>query len=85
MVLANTEELHERIEILCGRIRALEDALKVLQASVSIEPHPLLAASEVAPPEASSSALPTLIERPAHSNQEEDEEISLDAFGTVIR
>lgn len=42
MVLANTEELHERIESLCGRIRALESALRTLQAVVSSDPHPLL-------------------------------------------
>ena len=84
MVLANTEELHERIEILCGRIRALEDALRILQASVSTEPHPLLVANEVAPPEASTSSIPsipTTIARPVVSNRDEDEEVSLDAFG----
>ncbi|KAJ7207535.1 fungal-specific transcription factor domain-containing protein, partial [Mycena pura] len=42
LVLANTEELHERIEHLCSRIRELEDALRTLQVSVSNEPHPLL-------------------------------------------
>ncbi|KLO07236.1 hypothetical protein SCHPADRAFT_881937 [Schizopora paradoxa] len=86
MVLANTEELHERIEILCGRIRALEDALKILQASVSTEPHPLLVANEVTPPEASTSSIPTIpttIARPVVSNRDDDEEISLDAFGTL--
>lgn len=41
-ILANTEELHERIERLNTRARELEDALRVLQASVSREPHPLL-------------------------------------------
>ncbi|KAK1228600.1 hypothetical protein PQX77_008350 [Marasmius sp. AFHP31] len=42
LVLANTEELHDRIEGLCGRIRELEAALRVLQMQVSDEPHPLL-------------------------------------------
>lgn len=42
MVLANTEELHERIEALCSRIRELEDALSSLQATISEETHPLL-------------------------------------------
>lgn len=41
-MLANTEELHERIEHLCSRVRELEDALRALQVSVSNEPHPLL-------------------------------------------
>ena len=43
MILANTEELHDRIEGLLERIRTLEDALRTLQASVSTQPHPLLA------------------------------------------
>jgi hypothetical protein len=42
LVLANTEELHDRIEQLCTRIRELENALRTLQESVSEEPHPLL-------------------------------------------
>ncbi|GLB43693.1 putative fungal specific transcription factor [Lyophyllum shimeji] len=42
LVLANTEELHDRIETLCTRIRELENALRSLQESVSDEPHPLL-------------------------------------------
>ena len=42
MILANTEELHEKIANLCSRIRDLESALGILQASVSTQPHPLL-------------------------------------------
>ncbi|KAJ7045173.1 fungal-specific transcription factor domain-containing protein [Mycena alexandri] len=42
LVLANTEELHDRIEFLCARIRELEDALRILQETVSDRPHPLL-------------------------------------------
>lgn len=42
LVLANTEELHARIEHLCARIRDLEDALRALQGEVSDRPHPLL-------------------------------------------
>ncbi|KAJ7146435.1 fungal-specific transcription factor domain-containing protein [Mycena epipterygia] len=42
LILANTEELHDRIEHLCGRIRELEDALRVLQETMSDRPHPLL-------------------------------------------
>ncbi|KAG7451871.1 uncharacterized protein BT62DRAFT_959771 [Guyanagaster necrorhizus] len=44
LILANTEQLHERIEHLCSRIRDLENALKMIQATVSPEPHPLLRA-----------------------------------------
>ncbi len=42
MILKNTEELHENIDSLCMRVRELEEALRVLQASVSSQPHPLL-------------------------------------------
>lgn len=42
MVLANTEELHTKIERLCSRVRELEDALRLLQKHVSKEQHPLL-------------------------------------------
>ncbi|KAF8650271.1 hypothetical protein AX16_005325 [Volvariella volvacea WC 439] len=42
LVLANTEELHDRIDRLCGRIRELEDALRSLHANHSSQPHPLL-------------------------------------------
>ena len=44
MILSNTEELHDKIDSLLERIRLLEDALRTLQASVSPQPHPLLAA-----------------------------------------
>lgn len=42
MILSGTEELHERIDSLCTRIKELEDALKSLQEQVSDQPHPLL-------------------------------------------
>ncbi|KAJ3515208.1 hypothetical protein NLJ89_g1912 [Agrocybe chaxingu] len=41
-VLAATEHLHRRIARLSGRIRQLEDALAVIHAKHSTEPHPLL-------------------------------------------
>lgn len=41
-VLANTEELHEKIETLADRVRKLEDALADTHTSLSDEPHPLL-------------------------------------------
>ncbi|KAI0248759.1 hypothetical protein BJV78DRAFT_1233220 [Lactifluus subvellereus] len=41
-VIAATEHLHRRIARMGDRIRQLEDALAVLQASNSAEPHPLL-------------------------------------------
>lgn len=41
-VLAATEHLHRRIAKMGERIRQLEDALAILQAKYSNEPHPLL-------------------------------------------
>lgn len=42
-MLADTEKLHEKILLMSDRIRQLEDALTVLQSSVTPrEPHPLL-------------------------------------------
>jgi hypothetical protein len=41
-VLANTEELHEKIEALSDRVRKLEDALTNTHTLLSDEPHPLL-------------------------------------------
>ncbi|KLO13295.1 hypothetical protein SCHPADRAFT_904359 [Schizopora paradoxa] len=41
-VLANTEALHEKIEELSHRVRALEDALGVAHKAISSERHPLL-------------------------------------------
>ncbi|KAG6853952.1 hypothetical protein C0991_012276 [Blastosporella zonata] len=42
-ILANTEQLHEKITVLSDRVRDLEDALQTLQATHSVHPHPLLA------------------------------------------
>ena len=41
-VLANTEKLHVKIDQMGDRIRALEDALELLQKKHSSDPHPLL-------------------------------------------
>ncbi|KAJ7662098.1 fungal-specific transcription factor domain-containing protein, partial [Mycena polygramma] len=41
-VLADTEKLHHKIALMSDRIRHLEDALAVLQSTVTHEPHPLL-------------------------------------------
>ena len=41
-VLAATEHLHRRIAKMSERIHQLEDALAILQAKSSNEPHPLL-------------------------------------------
>ena len=41
-MLASTQELHEKISELASRVRQLEDALAIIQSSISPEPHPLL-------------------------------------------
>lgn len=41
-ILANTEQLHDRILQLSERVRQLEGGLKTLQSSVSSDSHPLL-------------------------------------------
>ncbi|KAG5652814.1 hypothetical protein H0H81_003530 [Sphagnurus paluster] len=42
-ILANTEQLHEKITVLSDRVRDLEEALQALQSTCSNQPHPLLA------------------------------------------
>ena len=42
LILANTEQLHERIDQISDRNRELENALRTLQETVSDQPHPLL-------------------------------------------
>jgi hypothetical protein len=41
-ILADTEQLHEKIYEMSNRIRQLEDALAILQSSVTDQRHPLL-------------------------------------------
>lgn len=41
-ILANTEQLHEKIIQLGDRVRQLEEALEAAQSSSSNQPHPLL-------------------------------------------
>ncbi|KAI0057395.1 hypothetical protein BV25DRAFT_1831235 [Artomyces pyxidatus] len=76
-VIAATEHLHRRITRMSDRIRQLEDALSVLQASHSKEPHPLLQGSFLA------------LDReqdPEHEPESGEEEVAteaLNAFGTM--
>ncbi|OBZ73746.1 putative transcriptional regulatory protein C1F7.11c [Grifola frondosa] len=46
-VLAATEHLHRRIAMMSERIRQLEDALAILQAKCSNDPHPLLSDGQI--------------------------------------
>src|SRR5258705_13095005 len=92
MVLANTEELHEKVEHLRSRVRELEDALRNIQSSVSEQPHPLLredllniksptsgpstAKRNISSPQAGPS------KHPAHEGSGDDDNL-IDAFGMV--
>ncbi|KAF8218975.1 hypothetical protein L208DRAFT_1345035 [Tricholoma matsutake] len=98
LVLTNTEELHDQIERLGIRIRELENALRILQASVSPDPHPLLHAPSgvlqpiisdetlLSPPAASSLSHNTLPTQESHVESRPpsaDDESFVDAFGTL--
>ena len=63
MILANTEELHDKVETLLERIRLLEDALRALQSMVSTQPHPLLVNS-LSGSNNSTSAIPVVLVQP---------------------
>ena len=80
MILANTEELHEKIERLCTRIKDLESALQVLQASVSTQPHPLLREDLLQLKVPFSDVEHSRVAEPAPSLSE-DEKVPLDSFG----
>jgi hypothetical protein len=91
LILSNTEELHERIEVLCTRNRDLEEALKSLQAAVSDGPHPLLQANshtlQVPSPQKTPPPKPVPVPVPVLPRTEEsrvDDENILDAFGLVV-
>ncbi|KAI0262363.1 fungal-specific transcription factor domain-containing protein [Gloeopeniophorella convolvens] len=76
-VIAATEHLHRRITRMSDRIRQLEDALSVLQASHSTEPHPLLRENF---------SVADSADKPEEQLQEEEEDAPADvvnAFGTM--
>ncbi|KAF9237081.1 hypothetical protein BU15DRAFT_88887 [Melanogaster broomeanus] len=86
LVLADTEELHNRIEVMSARIRDLEDALKQAHSNTFDRPHPLLAGSiTVIPqgnvPETSPDTSQSRGSNAAATKTEPDSVI--DAFGTL--
>ncbi|KAJ7726359.1 fungal-specific transcription factor domain-containing protein [Mycena metata] len=89
LVLANTEELHDRIEFLCARIRELEDALRTLQETVSDRPHPLLRTdlliSKNVSPRGVNTSIPSPanVDSPESNNSRSEDESFIDAFGTL--
>ncbi|CAK5265644.1 unnamed protein product [Mycena citricolor] len=94
MILANTEDLHNRIATLCARIRDLEDALRTFQESVSTHPHPLLREDLLGlktqtPPRPNPSASPTLScdqssSSPRVSDEGSDARTSPEADGALV-
>ncbi|KAF5313331.1 hypothetical protein D9611_008642 [Ephemerocybe angulata] len=86
-VLADTEKLHTKISVMSDRIRQLEDALAVVQSTVTNEPHPLLARDLMKIK--SSLELHSAVEEgdkePTTKEEPEDGEETqyIDAFGTL--
>lgn len=83
-VLASTQELHEKISVLCNRVRELEDALRHSHSLVSPDRHPLLAEDLL------QIKAPLQREPPGHRNvpkgsvkEEEQNGEFVDAFGSL--
>jgi hypothetical protein len=77
-ILSNTQELHNKIEALQGRIKELEAALALLQSKTTSEPHPLLAQSFKTATECLN-----LEDRTLKDNGPDDEEDLIDTFGSL--
>jgi len=83
-VLASTQELHEKISVLCSRVRELEDALRHSHSLVSPDRHALLADDLL------QIKAPLQREPPSHRNvpkgnvkEEEQNGEIVDAFGSL--
>ena len=83
LAFADAEELQKKIEQFRERVQTLEDALRMLQANVSDDPHPLLQ-GKPSLEGLSGSPMPRAAADagPATTASREDEEF-LDAFGTA--
>ncbi|TFK37395.1 fungal-specific transcription factor domain-containing protein [Crucibulum laeve] len=80
-ILADTEQLHRKISDMSNRIRQLEDALAILQSTVSDQRHPLLE-DELLKVKFGSEALDARAQQ-SSSSEEETTKGSIDAFGTL--
>ena len=83
-MLASTQELHEKISVLCNRVRELEDALRHSNSLVSPDRHPLLTDDLL------QIKAPLQREPPSHRNvpkghvkEEEPNGEIVDAFGSL--
>lgn len=77
LVLPDTEHLHRKIVDMGQRIRQLEDALSILQASASNDVHPLLAEDMLALKYGAEA--PSALSEPIEDSQS----VPIDAFGTL--
>ncbi|KAG1763219.1 hypothetical protein EDD22DRAFT_777289, partial [Suillus occidentalis] len=86
LVLANTEELHNKIEVMSARIRELEEALRNVHSDGSgLVPHSLLSdaitVNSSDSPESSSSS--NFAEQQPQPSNKADADSVIDAFGTL--
>ncbi|KAJ3512326.1 hypothetical protein NLJ89_g3583 [Agrocybe chaxingu] len=81
-ILADTEQLHEKIYEMSNRIRQLEDALAILQANVSDQRHPLLS-DDLLKIKFGSEALNARGEPPLSKDEDAATTKSIDALGTL--
>ncbi|KAK7063782.1 hypothetical protein R3P38DRAFT_2820319 [Favolaschia claudopus] len=77
-ILADTDQLHDKIRNMSSRIRQLEEALAILQAVVSSERHPLLATDLLAVKFAAEASQPQ-----AEPSLQERDPAAIDALGTL--
>ena len=86
LVLANTEELHNKIDVMSARIRELEEVLRQIHSETSDLLHPLLADSVTVishgSPESSSSINSPEQHLPPSNKVDPDSDI--DAFGDAL-
>ena len=80
-ILADTQELHDEIDRLHTRIRELEQALAIMQAQTSQEPHPLLGQGFTITTTHRPSTTSKL--REPESHDESDEDKLIDTFGSL--
>ncbi|OJA19276.1 hypothetical protein AZE42_04492 [Rhizopogon vesiculosus] len=83
LILANTEELHNRVEVMSARIRELEDALCQMHSEKSDLPHPLLADSVLSHDSPESTSSNNSPEQPPPPSNKDNPDSFIDAFGTL--